>query len=173
MFTIYTISLGQHIGYFFFKLRCMGVPLHPISSAEAILHPLLGTLSGWGSTVVINHCASGGRGFQVLLLFFNQIKQDDLSAAWPCFLTSSNSPRHSQFRKKNSFFDLPAFLFPWNSITTIFFIIRASIYIYIQYLIIVYDIIQPIIFALVLKNNSILQILSELSCKKKFHPKNS
>ena len=64
--------------------------------------PLLGTLSGWGSTVVVNHCV--GVGFQLLLLLLNKIQQDDLSAAWPSFLnvvflnlfvTSTQCRKHS------------------------------------------------------------------------------
>ena len=70
----------------------------PTSSAEAILHRVFRPLArytlrrgggGGGSrvTVVINYWASGV-GFQLLLLLFNQIQQDDLCAAWPSFLTA-------------------------------------------------------------------------------------
>ena len=56
----------------------------PTSSTEAIHHfwLLFGTLSGWGSTVMISHCASVV-GFQLLVFIFSQIQQDDCSAAWP------------------------------------------------------------------------------------------
>ena len=62
----------------------------PRSSFIVCFDPLVDTLTGvggGGSTVVINNCASGP-GFQPLLLLFNQIQQDDLSAVWPSFLTA-------------------------------------------------------------------------------------
>ena len=54
----------------------------PRPSLTVCFNPLLGTLSGWESTVVINHCATLV-GFQLLLSLFNQIQHDDISAAWP------------------------------------------------------------------------------------------
>ena len=58
----------------------------PRPSLIMCFDPLLGT-QDWGTTMVINHCAPGV-GFQLLMLLFNQIQQDDLSAAWPGFLTA-------------------------------------------------------------------------------------
>lgn len=59
----------------------------PRPSFIACFNPLLGTFSErGGSTVVINLCVLWV-GFQLLLLLFNQIQRDDLSAAWPSFLT--------------------------------------------------------------------------------------
>ena len=62
----------------------------PTSSAEAILHHVFRSLARYSGLGVHNGDQSlcAGVGFQLLMLLFNQIQQDDLSAAWPSFLTA-------------------------------------------------------------------------------------
>ena len=60
----------------------------PRPSFIACFDPMLGTLSGWGSTVVINHCASEWVSSCCCSSSTRSGQINELSAAWPSFLTA-------------------------------------------------------------------------------------